>query len=123
MSLDRREFLSRSGAAAAGALGAFAVPDIAEADAKRGGNHPSAPATDPLLADGALQKAVVNDPSARLPAVPFHGRHQAGITDSPPPAACFAVFNVTAGTRGALIDTLQTLTRAGPVPHPRRCSG
>ena len=109
MSLDRREFLTRTGAAAFGAAGALGSPGVAQADANRGGEHGSA--ADPLLADGALQKAVVSDPSARLPAVPFHGRHQAGITSSPPPAACFVVFNVTAGTRGELVDTLQTLTR------------
>ncbi len=118
MSLDRREFLTRTGAAAVGAAGAFGAPGIAEADGKRGGKHPSTRATDPLLADGALQKAIINDPSARLPAVPFHGRHQAGIANAPPPAACFAVFNVTADTRGALIGTLQTLTkRAGFLTH------
>ena len=112
MSLDRRQFLTRAGAAAAaGAAGALGAPGVPEADAKRGSGHGSARAADPLLADGALQKAVVSDLSARLPAVPFHGRHQAGITSSPPPAACFVVFNVTAGTRGELIDTLQTLTR------------
>jgi len=110
MSLDRREFLSRTGAAAVGVAGALGVPGIAEADAKRAGKHPAAGGTDRLLADGPLQTAVVSDPSARLPAIPFHGRHQAGITNAPPPAACFAVFNVTADTPSGLIGTLQTLT-------------
>ena len=110
MGVDRREFLSRTGAAAAGVAGALGAPGVAEAAAKRGGKHPPAGGADPLLADGALQTAVVSDPSARLPAVPFHGRHQAGITNAPPPAACFAVFNVTADSPGALIGTLQTLT-------------
>jgi len=105
MSLDRREFLTRTGVAAVGAAGALSAAGAETADAKRGRTR------DPLLADGDLQKAVVSDPSARLPAVPFHGRHQAGITNPPPPAACFVVFNVTAGTRGELVDTLQTLTK------------
>jgi deferrochelatase/peroxidase EfeB len=108
MSLDRRQFLTRSGAAAVGAAGALGVPGVADASAKRGRHGPGG--GDPLLADGALQKAVTNDPSARLPAISFHGVHQAGIINPPPPAACFAVFNVTAGARGQLIDTLKALT-------------
>ena len=106
MNVDRRQFLTRTGAAAVGVAGALGAPGIAEAGAQRGGQK----ASDRLQADGDLQKAVVNDPSARLPAVPFHGRHQAGIVNPPPPAACFVVFNVTASTRGELIGTLQTLT-------------
>jgi deferrochelatase/peroxidase EfeB len=108
MSLDRRQFLTRTGAAAVGAAGALGVPGVADAAAGRSSHGLGG--GDPLLADGALQKALTSDPSARLPAIPFHGPHQAGITNAPPPAACFAVFNVTAGTRGELIDTLQTLT-------------
>jgi deferrochelatase/peroxidase EfeB len=111
MSLDRRQFLTRTGAAAVGAAGALGAPGIAGAATKNGNGRATSHAVDPLLADGAVQKAVVSDPSARLPAVPFHGRHQAGITNAPPPAACFAVFNATADTRGALISTLQTLTQ------------
>ena len=111
ISLDRRQFLTRTGAAAVGAAGALGAPGIAGAATKNGSGHAASHAGDPLLADGAVQKAVVSDPSARLPAVPFHGRHQAGITNAPPPAACFAVFNATADTRGALISTLQTLTQ------------
>jgi deferrochelatase/peroxidase EfeB len=109
MGLDRREFLTRTGAAAVGAAGVLGVPGVAGAAAGSAGGV--AGAGDRLLADGALQKAVTSDPSARLPAVPFHGVHQAGIVNPPPPAACFVVFNVTAGTRGELIETLQTLTR------------
>ena len=108
MSLDRRQFLTRSGVAAVGAAGALGVPGVADASARLGSHGRGG--GDPLLADGALQKAVTDDPSARLPAIPFHGAHQAGIINPPPPAACFVVFNVTAGTRGELIDTLQTLT-------------
>ena len=111
MSLDRRQFLTRTGAAAVGAAGALGAPGIAGAATKNGSGQAASHAADPLLADGAVQKAVVSDPSARLPAVPFHGRHQTGITNAPPPAACFVVFNATADTRGALISTLQSLTQ------------
>ena len=110
MSLDRRQFLRRSGAAAlsAGALGA--APSAAEA------------AGAPLQADGRLQRNPLAGPAARLAAVPFHGEHQAGITSAPPPAACFASFDVVAGDRGGLRDLLRTLTdqtrflTAGGVP-------
>ena len=116
MSLDRRQFLRRSGAAAlsAGALGAApGAADAADAaDAAR----------DPLQADGALQRDVVGDPAARLAAVPFHGEHQAGIVSRPPPAACFASFDVVAGDRAGLRELLRALTvqsrflTAGGVP-------
>ena len=104
--LDRRQFLRRSGAAAitAGALGAASCRE----STRRG--DPARPPSDPLQADGPLQYAVAADPAARLPAVPFHGRWQAGIVNPPPPAACFVSFNVTAANRGELIDLLQTLT-------------
>jgi deferrochelatase/peroxidase EfeB len=67
---------------------------------------------DPLQADGPLQLSTVADPAARLPAVPFHGMHQAGILTPPPPAACFAAFDVAAGGRAQLADLLQALTAA-----------
>ena len=41
MSLDRREFLSRTGAAAVGVAGALGASGIAEADANQGGKRPS----------------------------------------------------------------------------------
>jgi deferrochelatase/peroxidase EfeB len=103
--IDRRNFLTRSGAAAlgAGALGAGASG--AEAAKRRTGG------SDPLQADGPLQFAVSSDPAARLPAIPFHGPWQAGMVNPPPPAACFVSFNVTATGRGELIDLLKTLTQ------------
>ncbi len=129
MKIDRRNFLTRSGAAAlgAGALGAGASG--AEAAARRAGGP------DPLQADGPLQLAVSSDPAARLPAVPFHGPWQAGIVNPPPPAGLFVSFNVTAASRGGLVDLLKTLTErarfltAGGMPtdlgpvHPPSDSG
>jgi deferrochelatase/peroxidase EfeB len=103
MTVDRRQFLTRSGAAAftAGALGATRA---AEARAAGTGSQ------DPLQADGPLQYAVTSDPAARLPEIPFHGPWQAGIVNPPPPAGCFVSFDVTATGRGQLIDLLKTLT-------------
>jgi deferrochelatase/peroxidase EfeB len=109
VSLDRRQFLRRSGAAAlsAGALGAAPA---------------AAAAGDPLQSDGALQRDVVGNPAARLAPVPFHGAHQAGIVSSPPPAACFASFDVVTADRAGLRELLRTLTEqarfltAGGVP-------
>ena len=58
----------------------------------------------------------------RLPAVPFHGRHQAGILAKPQRQALALSFNVTADGRGELTDLLRTITArarfltAGGVP-------
>jgi deferrochelatase/peroxidase EfeB len=104
MSLDRRQFLGRSG------MGAIAA--ATGAHRPRGGNE-----------DGPLQRAVVSDPAAHVAAVPFHGRHQAGIVTPPPPAACFAAFDVRAGDRKELRALFQEITHrarfltAGGTPH------
>jgi deferrochelatase/peroxidase EfeB len=107
MKFDRRQFFTRSGAAAiaAGALGVAGQSESEAAQLRRSrGKH------DPLGADGRPQYAVTHDPAARLPAVQFHGPWQAGIVSPPPPAACFASFSVTAAGRRGLIDLLKTLT-------------
>jgi deferrochelatase/peroxidase EfeB len=61
--------------------------------------------------------ARVADPSgiapaltSTLPAVPFHGVHQAGILTPAPPAACFAVFDLTVTTRADLVAAFKSLT-------------
>jgi deferrochelatase/peroxidase EfeB len=115
MSLDRRAFLGRTGlgAVAAAAIGAGLAPTdaLAGTPLRRAGE-----------ADEAIERQVA-DPAARLRAVPFHGVHQAGITNPPPPAACFAAFDVVGTSRAELRDLLQTITdRArflthGGTPH------
>jgi deferrochelatase/peroxidase EfeB len=120
VSLDRRQFLRRSGAAALSA-GALSAPGAAEAAADAAARSARS-ARDPLEADGPLQRNPVAGPAARLAAVPFHGEHQAGIVTAPPPAACFAAFDVVAGDRAGLRELLRTLTdqtrflTAGGVP-------
>jgi deferrochelatase/peroxidase EfeB len=100
--LDRRQFLTRSGAAAiaAAGIGEAQLTDVEAAERTR----------DPLQANGPVQYAVATDPAAHLPAIPFHGPWQAGIVNPPPPAGCFVSFNVTASNRGELVDLLKTLT-------------
>ncbi|MGC4111282.1 MAG: Dyp-type peroxidase [Nocardioides sp.] len=86
MSVGRRGFVAGS------SLGALAA-----AAGRLGHDEPVHP--DPL-----------HDPHARMPAVPFHGHHQAGILTPVQPAACFVALDVTAAKRGELRDLLQTLT-------------
>ena len=47
---------------------------------------------------------------AGCPAVPFHGRYQAGILPKPPRQTVVLSFNVTADGRGELTDLLRTVT-------------
>jgi deferrochelatase/peroxidase EfeB len=91
MSLDRRQFLRRSGLGAAGAMAGLvagaAGPDLADASASVG-------------VEGSVARAVV----------PFEGVHQAGIVDPQPPAAAFVAFDVVAESREELAALLQTMT-------------
>ena len=67
-------------------------------------------------ATGASSRAVrraaagASDPQAHLPAVPFHGLHQAGILPQPQRQTAVLSFTVTAEGRGELADLFQTLT-------------
>jgi deferrochelatase/peroxidase EfeB len=114
VSLDRRQFLRRSGLGAAsvsaGLLGAAGA-----ADAKTGGQRAGAsdsPGGDHLTlqSDGPELLNPYGGPAARLAAVPLYGPHQAGILTAPPPAACFAAFDVLAERRGDLRELLRALT-------------
>jgi deferrochelatase/peroxidase EfeB len=69
----------------------------------------------------AVNEALV---TGLLPAVPFHGRYQAGILRDPARATAMVSFGVTADNRAALTDLLQTVTdrarflTAGGTPPP-----
>ncbi|MBO0767094.1 MAG: Dyp-type peroxidase [Solirubrobacterales bacterium] len=93
---DRRNFLRRAGIVGAGALGAGALSG--QADSAN------------LLADGAPQNQAGADPAATLPAVPFHGTHQAGILTPRQPAGAWVAFDVTADTRQQLTDLFKAIT-------------
>jgi deferrochelatase/peroxidase EfeB len=59
---------------------------------------------------GSSSAAGTSDPQARLPAVPFHGPHQAGILPQAQAQTAVLSFYVTAQGRGELTDLFQTLT-------------
>jgi deferrochelatase/peroxidase EfeB len=65
----------------------------------------------------------------RLPAVPFHGEHQAGILPKPKAATAVISFNATAQSRAELIELFRTVTdrarflTAGGTPPPAGISG
>jgi deferrochelatase/peroxidase EfeB len=73
--------------------------------------------------------AASTDPDAVLPAVPFHGRHQAGILPPPPRRVLVLAFDATADSRSGLEDTLHALTSrarflmAGGTPAPSGVTG
>ena len=67
--------------------------------------------------------------TGRLPAVPFHGKHQAGILPVPSRATAVVSFDVTADDKASLRDLFQTVTdrarflTAGGTPPPVGISG
>jgi deferrochelatase/peroxidase EfeB len=84
-------------------------------------------------AGGYAYRAASADPEAaanlaavqgRLPAVPFHGEHQAGILPKPKAATAVISFNATAESRAELAELFQTVTdrarflTAGGTPPP-----
>ncbi|MCQ9179250.1 deferrochelatase/peroxidase EfeB [Streptomyces sp. IBSBF 2953] len=54
--------------------------------------------------------ATAAEQSGESASVPFHGRHQAGITTPAQRATAFVSFDTTAVNRGELVDLLRTLT-------------
>jgi deferrochelatase/peroxidase EfeB len=94
----RRSFLRGVAGGVAGGVVAGGVAGAAGAYAYR------APRPDPAAAanETALQ--------GRLPAVPFHGKHQAGILPAPQRATAVASFTATAGNRAELTGLFQTVT-------------
>jgi len=111
----RRAFLR--GALGAGAAGAAGVA-AGYVAARPGASSPAAPG-----------EAAAAGIEARLPAVPFHGPHQAGILPVPQRQTLVAAFNVTAQGRGQLLDLFQTLTSrarflvSGGTPAPAGITG
>ncbi|MEO6702865.1 MAG: Dyp-type peroxidase [Jatrophihabitantaceae bacterium] len=95
MNLDRRSFLKGLGVGVAGAGTAAALP-LGSAQAA----GPSTQSGVPITATG----------QARLPAVPFHATHQAGIITPAPAAASYAVFDLTARSKAELAALMRAIT-------------
>ena len=108
----RRSFLRGMAGGVAGGVIAGGAAGAAAGYACR-----SAPA-DPTAAANA---AAV---TGRLPAVPFHGKYQAGILPGPSRATAVVSFDATAASRAELTDLFQTVTdrarflTAGGTPPP-----
>jgi deferrochelatase/peroxidase EfeB len=94
----RRAFLRGMAGGVAGGVVAGGVAGAA------GGYAYRAPQPDP---EAAANEAIVQ---GVLPAVPFHGKHQAGILPDPQRATAVVSFNATAGRRGELTELFQTVT-------------
>jgi deferrochelatase/peroxidase EfeB len=113
----RRSFLRGMAGGVAGGVVAGGIAGAAGGYAYRGtGADPAATAN---LAE--LQ--------GRLPAVPFHGQHQAGILPEPKAATAVISFSATAQSRTELTELFQTVTdrarflTAGGTPPPAGISG
>jgi deferrochelatase/peroxidase EfeB len=61
-------------------------------------------------ASASSASATASAEADRLPAVPFHGRHQAGILPPPQRQTAVVSFDVTAAGRGELTDLLRAIT-------------
>jgi deferrochelatase/peroxidase EfeB len=108
----RRSFLRGMAGGVAGGLVAGGAAGVAGGYALRG------PAADPAAAANEAEL------QGRLPAVPFHGKHQAGILPDPQRTTVVVSFDVTAASRAELTELFQTITdrtrflTAGGTPPP-----
>jgi deferrochelatase/peroxidase EfeB len=108
----RRSFLRGVAGGVAGGVVAGGAAGAAAGYAYR------APRPDP---GAAANEAIA---TGTLPAVPFHGRHQAGILPDPQRATAVVSFDATAGNRRDLVELFQTVTdrarflTAGGTPPP-----
>ena len=102
----RRAFLR--GAFGAGVAGAAVAGGAVGYALRTPGAVPAADADALAVMDG------------RLPAVPFHGRHQAGIEPLAGRQTAVVAFDVTAANRAELTDLLRDDHRPGAVPHRGR---
>ncbi|MGB6453946.1 MAG: Dyp-type peroxidase, partial [Streptosporangiaceae bacterium] len=72
----------------------------------------------------AADTTALAEQDGRLPAIPFHGPHQAAIRLAPRPQTAVVGFDVTVGNRAELTELLRTVTErarfltAGGVPPP-----
>jgi deferrochelatase/peroxidase EfeB len=113
----RRSFLRGLAGGVAGGVVAGGAGGAAAGYFSR--STPPAPAT-------AADEAAL---TGRLPAVPFHGKHQAGILRTPSQATAVVSFDVTADDKPSLRDLFQTMTdrarflTAGGTPPPVGISG
>jgi len=113
----RRSFLRGMAGGVAGGVVAGGVVGGFAGYAARG-----APADPAAAADAAGLEG-------RLPAVPFHGRYQAGILPEPQRATAVVSFTATASSRAELTDLFQTVTdrarflTAGGTPPPTGIGG
>jgi deferrochelatase/peroxidase EfeB len=104
----------------AGGVVAGGIAGAAGGYAYRGARTSPDPAADASLA-AALE--------GRLAAVPFHGKHQAGILPEPRTATAVISFTATAASRAELTELFRTITdrarflTAGGTPRPAGISG
>jgi deferrochelatase/peroxidase EfeB len=109
----RRSFLRGMAGGVAGGVVAGGIAGAAVGHAYRGAANAEPEAAANLA---GLQ--------GRLPAVPFHGKHQAGILPQPKAATAVISFNATAESRAELTELFRTVTdrarflTAGGTPPP-----